>query len=225
MAHQTQEPGSILVDRRDAPKALVDICQRMMAKKADQRFPTAGDVRDTLRKWVAEGDRTPASGGSGSLPKIVVAVGARGGSPAGDRTRPTPGRSERARGGSDSGLKRAKPLPPGTERPATPDDTLTESGRATSAVLRAGEQPGAGVAAGGKKLRVAKALDDEAPPPFGGIVIKTDDPIARRFEIDPSTSSIGWRRRRKRTSMLLTSAIVAGLASVGLLMWLALWAN
>jgi hypothetical protein len=169
---------------------------------------------------VTDGDRTP--GGSGPIPRIAVAGAARGGSSAGDRARPTPVRSERARGGgSDSGLKRAKPLPSGAQRPATPDDTLTESGRATSSIPRT-EQPGAGAAASGKKLRVAKALDDEAPP-FSGIIIKTDDPIARRFEIDPSISSIGWRRRRKRTSMLLTSVVAAGMAAVGLLMWLALW--
>jgi tRNA A-37 threonylcarbamoyl transferase component Bud32 len=215
MAHQTQEPASILIDRPDAPRALVEICQKMMAKKADNRYQSANEVRDALRQWIASGDRSAGPAGGSSV-RMAIPVGIRVAEGVGERTRPVP-RPERGRvGGSDSGIKRAKPLPAGSERPATPDDTLTNAGRATSA----GTQPG--VSMPGKKLKVARALEEDAPAPFSGIVIKTDDPIARRFEIDASTSSIGWRKRRKRSSLLVSAAIATGLVVVAALIALAM---
>ncbi len=50
--HQSKEPASILVDRPDAPHALVDICQKMMAKKAENRYSTAIDVAEALRGYL-----------------------------------------------------------------------------------------------------------------------------------------------------------------------------
>jgi len=49
--HQVKQPASIYIDRPDAPPALVGICQRMMAKKPDDRFASALEVSQALKRW------------------------------------------------------------------------------------------------------------------------------------------------------------------------------
>ncbi|MGL6196214.1 MAG: serine/threonine protein kinase, partial [Thermoguttaceae bacterium] len=44
LAHQQKEPGSILKDRANTPKDLVDICMKMMSKNPDNRQQTADEV-------------------------------------------------------------------------------------------------------------------------------------------------------------------------------------
>ncbi len=51
VAHQMQEPPSIFEDRPSAPGGLVEICQRMMAKKPEDRFQTAEEVSEALQTW------------------------------------------------------------------------------------------------------------------------------------------------------------------------------
>ena len=53
LKHQKEEPPSIYATRPDAPAALVDICRRMMTKKASQRIQTGAEVADHLRHWLA----------------------------------------------------------------------------------------------------------------------------------------------------------------------------
>jgi serine/threonine protein kinase len=53
--HQTQEPADIRESRADCPQALVDICNRMMAKKADDRYQTCADVRSELIGFLETG--------------------------------------------------------------------------------------------------------------------------------------------------------------------------
>jgi serine/threonine protein kinase len=61
--HQVEQAPSIFKDRPDAPSVLVNICNRMMAKKADDRYQTAGDVAERLAEWL--GDRGLEVGDSG----------------------------------------------------------------------------------------------------------------------------------------------------------------
>ncbi len=63
--HQNSAPKSIYEDRKDAPTALVDLCNRMMAKQPEARFQTAGDVATTLGIWLDSRGREGLSGGSG----------------------------------------------------------------------------------------------------------------------------------------------------------------
>ncbi len=51
LAHQIQKPDPLLNLRRDAPPELVRICDRMMAKEVDNRFPSAIDVAQTVQQW------------------------------------------------------------------------------------------------------------------------------------------------------------------------------
>ncbi|QDT72701.1 serine/threonine-protein kinase [Lacipirellula limnantheis] len=63
LKHQVEQAPSIFKERPDAPSVLVNICNRMMAKRADERYQTAGEVAERLTEWLA--DRGIAIGDSG----------------------------------------------------------------------------------------------------------------------------------------------------------------
>ena len=52
--HRTETPASILIDRPDCPRELVEICARMMLEKPSQRFPSCRDVSDALEQWLEQ---------------------------------------------------------------------------------------------------------------------------------------------------------------------------
>jgi hypothetical protein len=49
--HQTQQPQNILERRPDAPRDLVRICRKMMAKDPQERYQSAREVAQTLAEW------------------------------------------------------------------------------------------------------------------------------------------------------------------------------
>ena len=53
--HQTQQPADIRESRVDCPAALVDICNHMMAKKAEERYQSCADVRSELLGFLETG--------------------------------------------------------------------------------------------------------------------------------------------------------------------------
>ncbi|QGJ69054.1 Hypothetical protein PBC10988_7190 [Planctomycetales bacterium 10988] len=53
LMHQMQEPPAIYEDRPNAPPGLVEICQKMMAKKQDERYQTAKEVAAALENWLS----------------------------------------------------------------------------------------------------------------------------------------------------------------------------
>src|SRR6185369_15625624 len=53
MAHQQKQPDPIANKRPDVPPSLVDIINKMMAKKPDDRYPTARDTAQALHDWLA----------------------------------------------------------------------------------------------------------------------------------------------------------------------------
>jgi eukaryotic-like serine/threonine-protein kinase len=55
LQHQTGTPESLSVLRPDVPRAVVAVCEKMMAKKPNDRYATAKDVVDVLAKMQAEG--------------------------------------------------------------------------------------------------------------------------------------------------------------------------
>ncbi|MBI1346690.1 protein kinase [bacterium] len=52
LAHQTRQPPSVRFDRADVPDDLLEILERMMAKKADDRFQSAEEVSRALSLWL-----------------------------------------------------------------------------------------------------------------------------------------------------------------------------
>ena len=61
LKHQKEEPASVFTKRADAPATLIDICRRMMVKKADSRIQSGSAVAAELRQWL-----DGRSGGSGT---------------------------------------------------------------------------------------------------------------------------------------------------------------
>ncbi len=56
--HQSVMPSSILEDRPDCPPELLAICERMIQKRAEDRFQSCQEVHEVLEAWLVE------SGGS-----------------------------------------------------------------------------------------------------------------------------------------------------------------
>ncbi len=52
LKHVSEPPPSIYKDRPDAPGELVDICNKMMSKRPEDRYQTAGEVADELQHWL-----------------------------------------------------------------------------------------------------------------------------------------------------------------------------
>ncbi len=54
MAHQTQQPPPLTKYRSDIPDSLLEIIDKMMAKKAEDRYQNAEEVTQVLKAWIAE---------------------------------------------------------------------------------------------------------------------------------------------------------------------------
>ncbi len=66
--HQTKEPVDIRQSRPDCPFELVAICQQMMRKKPDQRYPNCEVLKTDLMGWLETGQQL----GTGLLPGFIV---------------------------------------------------------------------------------------------------------------------------------------------------------
>ena len=69
IAHQTKPAPPILAERPDVPAGLVAIMEKMMAKKADQRYQTAQEVADAISTWQKNAAVTTAP-----APAVVVST-------------------------------------------------------------------------------------------------------------------------------------------------------
>ncbi len=241
MKHHTEEPASILIDRPDAPQDLVDICCKMMAKKAKERYQTAAEVYNALSDWL-EGHGYHVSPG---MPRGLTESGAQ--------------RVVASMSGSRE--LRAMPLSPGPTRKSGPvrrakllepttatDDTNTNFDRPTvagpridtgsgSQQVRSGsdlKKPGSGSdnkpRSGSSKrtLPVARLLDESGQTPsqiMKAIAIKPDDSSARRAETSkpPGMNESDLASRRRASDILFYAVVAAGvlaLGSMGVLMFM-----
>lgn len=50
--HQSEKPRDIRLDRPDCPSELIAICNRMIEKKADDRYQSADEVAEVLTDWL-----------------------------------------------------------------------------------------------------------------------------------------------------------------------------
>lgn len=126
MMHQTKAPAAVTVDRPDAPFTLVAICERMMEKSPEDRYQTAGEVRNALLSWLAGGtaaecgvEKTSDSGSDFGATRSK----ANGAKPSPVKRRgppPAPGRREKPTGTGDtvSDFDRGTIKGPGKSDPA-----------------------------------------------------------------------------------------------------------
>ena len=85
--HQTHMPPDIRDDRPDCPRELVDICVKMIQKKADNRFQSCSEVAAALEAWLASQHEpaaveaaveVPASQASAAMLAVGQTTGAHG---------------------------------------------------------------------------------------------------------------------------------------------------
>lgn len=76
MMHQKKTPPPIANERPDVPQDLIDICDRMMAKKPADRYQSAAEVADAMAEWLEQhgSEITPTIGASssGRLPTVSL---------------------------------------------------------------------------------------------------------------------------------------------------------
>ncbi len=129
--HQTQMPPDIREDRPDCPRELVNICVKMIQKKADDRYQSCDEVAEALDAWLAS-QAAPAKVAdalTSQKTKAAVAVGkAIGGQGSGKAGVPMISRAS-----VDGKTPPQTPVTVGKIPPFDPalEDTATEKARGT----------------------------------------------------------------------------------------------
>jgi len=214
LAHQNQEPASILVERPDAPRDLVAICEQMMSKKADERQQSATEVAQQLATWLADRgqpfllhmDSPSSSGMSGNLVAAASTVKRQTAAKAG-KSRP---------GVKRTGVKvtrrksQSKPA-------ANAGETVADKDRQTLSGIDTQSGP-----SGAKKKQSAKTAEPTAaksskqrPPTSAkkGVKEKPDTfVIDTDSEPKKTTSTTPRKRRPSRALPLWIWAVLVGLA-------------
>ncbi|HEX3869485.1 MAG TPA: serine/threonine-protein kinase [Pirellulales bacterium] len=223
LKHQTTEPPGILIDRPDAPKELVAICSRMMAKTPEKRFQSAQEVSDVLQRWLSGAPVAVGAGSSGFRP---VASGRalapkRSADSGGDVLGGDSGSAVRRGPGSGNNARSVHDTAPNLAQPTIKLSSPQQNGPGSDPLLRKGKGSGSDILKGGKKVVVAKALDKSGGSgpslktgPGSGIHVKGESSsIARR------SRTPGTKKRGKATmlygsavAMLMVAALVAALA-------------
>jgi serine/threonine-protein kinase len=149
--HQNESPPDVRKDRPDCPEDLIAICNRMMEKKADNRYQSAGEVALVLWEWVdSHCVREAQSSGmaANGEPLVAVSTSAESASQNSAQGRGSAARP-RDRGartpGSGSGSRRRLVSPP-PAKPAAPRTAPAESAPSPSqsqAETIANKAPGA----------------------------------------------------------------------------------
>jgi serine/threonine protein kinase len=168
MMHQKQPPPSIVKDRPDAPQELVDICMKMMAKKADQRYQSMTDVSSVLADWLAsKGKKSDSPSGGGSTLKLGRLSDA---SPGGSDTRaphpihtgPTakPAPKGRPNLGDTQHPRGAAPMHASdASKPSSNPNQPAAKGTAATNRQHSGEKPDSS-----KKMPVATSMNEDLQP-------------------------------------------------------------
>ncbi len=208
LKHQVEQAPSIFKDRPDAPSVLVNICNRMMAKRADERYQSASEVAQRLAEWLADrgvtvGDsgkkKDGGSGGIGSdvFRRFAASISKPGGDsggrpPKANGARKTAMQSPAARAQAEEEMKLA-PLDEDAPHAAT---ATAEAGEPSSSNVLSPSQVDL------KPLKAAKSLIEEEldaakaaapPPPRGAMRREGDfDPLKPPGYAGPSYGPPAW---------------------------------
>ncbi|MBM3995042.1 MAG: hypothetical protein FJ303_12940 [Planctomycetes bacterium] len=124
LAHQMKKPAPVTDYRKDVPKALLAILEKMMAKSADARLATPGDVADALEPFTQTPIAPPAESempklspaATGHAPDTETTMG-RNDTPVATRTPPSSGPKAK---GPTTPTPSSKPRPAPTSPQVTP---------------------------------------------------------------------------------------------------------
>ena len=170
LKHQVEQAPSIFKERPDAPSILVNICNRMMAKRADERYQTAGEVSEKLTEWLA--DRGIAVGDSGKRKDPSGSAGSGAGGLGSDVFRRFAASMSKV--GADSGNRGSSPsMGSGGRKPTvTAVKAVAEPEEEMSLAPIDDEPP--------QKVIMAKAAASAAPPTVNGAASIAAPPIVEK---------------------------------------------
>jgi serine/threonine-protein kinase len=211
MKHQTEMPPSIYEDRPDAPRALVEICLRMMVKSPENRYQTAGDVARDLRAWLAD----PKQATVAAARQTAATRGGAGGGTGSDIAR----KELRTRKPDSGYLRNRRPPTPGGGDTLSATDSDTVKARSAAEAefpnirVRAGDSGKRTASGSGARRGAPTARDSSAEFVFSSDVLDA----ARGASSGPSGPSIlserlERRRARSAAPRWLWAAMGAGLA-------------
>ena len=173
--HQTQAPSPIRDRRPDAPEQLVAVCEKLMAKDADDRFPSAHEVAGLLADWQPPEEELQAAipiaePAAEEEPKEVIKIAEpvfaeesarQGAGPLGIKI-DTSGSSTSRRTASSAGGRKDKPSLGNVER-LLADRRIVIAAAAVGAIVVVGIIAGLFfLFSGGDRTDVAEATPDEA---------------------------------------------------------------
>jgi serine/threonine protein kinase len=200
MAHQKQQPPSIYDPRPDAPTDLVDVCLKMMAKKAAGRYQSAQEVADVLGRWLSDRGHSGGSGSGSGAGKVLVRPAA------GSEVRALPlkparpskvrtGKTVLDRPAPGSGVREALAEP---TAPVAVGDTMASKKAQSSGTSPAA--PGAPAGDSKKALLVAKPLEAsplETASPID-FLAESESPLARQLHPHVAVTTEQMQRYRSR---------------------------
>jgi serine/threonine-protein kinase len=173
MAHQKTQPPPIRQARPDVPQDMVEICTKMMAKKADQRYQSASEVAQALTGWLtAHGHLTGSGSGSG------LAIAAR--TPPVRRGLPTARRDAAAHGSAP-----AAPAKAGRDAALTDTVADTQPTKGPPPIPKQARAEAISDSQIGRKIRESKTLPmakplDSGSGPASEFVFAFDDLLAAK---------------------------------------------
>jgi hypothetical protein len=228
MMHQKSPPPDIRQWRPDAPDDLLEICRRMMAKKAAARYQSAQEVADALADWLrAHGHSFDSSilsaGSSGRLPRMTPETGKASGDTSSTRRLSSGVRAALLAATAESGVIGIGPAGKSPTGPAATRAHRLSAKEGSGAKRRqARESDSARRLEAGSALHVAKPLE-ESDNPLAELLSEITSSGA--FPRDPrqsaSSASPVHRGRRPSTPPWIWALIAAGCAFALFLIFLA----
>jgi len=214
MMHQKQPPPSIYNDRPDAPEELVDICLKMMAKKADHRYQSMDEVSEALTQWLAaQGHVVESTKSSGASSGRLVGAAAAAKAAAAGGSSSAQGKLPRTAGG-DRGSGKPAAASPFTDTASNLDrPTVVKGAAKVSGSETPSGQKRLPKAAASKKEAATDFLEKEELLPIAGMLKKRGELKAGDLE--------AYFARRKTTPKWLWAAAGAGLLLATLILLLA----
>lgn len=127
--HQTETPPDIRNDRPECPRDLVDICTKMMQKKAEKRYQNMREVAEALETWlVNHGYKFDPGNSEGALKAAALTAGAAT-SVKGGKSSASAALLGGSSGGSGTGSGSRRGAPGGSSKRLLPnkkDDTVSD---------------------------------------------------------------------------------------------------
>ena len=227
LRHQKQPPPKIHIDRPDMPDDLAEICMKMMAKKPDQRYPSALEVARALRQWLTDHgqavESSSGSGGSSSGRLVGVGAGWVDELPLGRKSGKVPALPQRNSGNA----ARPADAPQRSRQVIAPTDTATNLNQSTE-VRNGGASQVLGGGASDSRLRApekkpllrARPLDEKTA---SGLSSKSNPPLMSALKTASTLSENDLAAPSPRRKAIPTWVWL--LAIVGILLALSLGMN